>query len=145
VKSDAALKQNIADIESALPKIAALRPVTYEWNEQAHALFRTGVEEIMRSDEDTPEGNERLWEKERGRIRQEHSGRHLGFTAQNVEQVMPGWVRTGDDGYKTINTFELQAVLVKAMQEMRAEYQGEIERLEAEIEALRRADRSTAD
>lgn len=42
------------------------------------------------------------------------------------------------EGHKQIDTSELGFVLIKAMQDMRAEYQTRIGRLEAQIDALKK-------
>jgi hypothetical protein len=47
--------------------------------------------------------------------------KHLGFVAQEIEQVFPTMVATGEDGYKTVKTSILVPMLVKAIQELKAE------------------------
>jgi len=48
-------------------------------------------------------------------------GQHLGFIAQEVQQVFPQWVLQGDDGYLQLSMRGFEAVAVRAMQELSAE------------------------
>jgi hypothetical protein len=56
-----------------------------------------------------------------------HTGADLGVVAQEVEAVFPELVRTGPDGYKTVNYLGLIAPLIEALKE-----------LDARVEALER-------
>jgi hypothetical protein len=42
----------------------------------------------------------------------------VGFIAQEVEKVLPEWVGTGPDGYKTIEMAGFESLTVKAVQEL---------------------------
>jgi hypothetical protein len=55
------------------------------------------------------------------------TGADLGVVAQEVEEVFPELVRTGPDGYKTVNYLGLIAPLIEALKE-----------LDARVEALER-------
>jgi len=48
-------------------------------------------------------------------------GMHLGFVAQEVQQVFPEWVSAGEDGYLMLSMRGFEAVAVRAMQELSAE------------------------
>ena len=48
-------------------------------------------------------------------------GQHLGFIAQEVQQVFPQWVLQGDDGYLQLSMRGFEAVAVRAMQELSVE------------------------
>jgi len=99
--SDARLKHDIAELDGALEKVAALRGVSFTWN-----------------DDQPGAGNQ-----------------HIGFLAQEVEQVVPEVVKTKDDGYKAVNYGNLTALLVEAMQDQQAQ----IEALEARIAEFEKA------
>lgn len=47
------------------------------------------------------------------------SGTKMGFLAQDVEQVMPGWVGADERGYKTVNRDDLPVMLVEAVLELK--------------------------
>ncbi len=55
-----------------------------------------------------------------------------GLIAQQVEEVLPEWVRTDADGFKQIETIGIDAVLIEAIKELKAENDA----LKARIEAL---------
>jgi hypothetical protein len=44
--------------------------------------------------------------------------RQVGFIAQEVEKVLPEWIGTGPDGYKTIEMVGIESLTVKAVQEL---------------------------
>jgi len=51
--------------------------------------------------------------------------KQLGFVAQEIEQVFPAMVATGEDGYKTVKTSILIPALVKAIQELNAKVEAQ--------------------
>ena len=69
-------------------------------------------------------------------------GVQRGFIAQEVQQVIPQWVNTADDGYFYLDQVGYEALVVDAIQELRAEKDAEIEKLQSEnIELKARLDR----
>ena len=63
--------------------------------------------------------------------------RETGFIAQEVQQIMPQWVGQGDDGYLYLNPIGYEAMVVDAIQELRAEKDAQISSLQAENDELR--------
>ena len=66
-------------------------------------------------------------------------GQHLGFIAQEVQQVFPQWVSTDDEGNLMLSMRGFEAVAVRGMQELQAENMeqaDEIAALKARLEAL---------
>lgn len=55
-----------------------------------------------------------------------------GFIAQEVQQVMPQWVRENTDGYLYLDQVGFEALVVDAIQELRAENTNQIQALRAE-------------
>ncbi len=53
-----------------------------------------------------------------------------GFIAQEVQQVIPQWVEQADDGYLYLNPVGYEAMIVDAIQELRAEKDHEIQQLQ---------------
>lgn len=53
-----------------------------------------------------------------------------GFIAQEVQQVMPEWVNTAEDGYLYLNQVGFEALVVDAIQELRAENAKQIQSLQ---------------
>jgi hypothetical protein len=92
--SDQRLKTNIVELSNALVSVASLRPVSYVWN-NGHQTLNPALPEI-------------------------------GFLAQEVEAVLPNIVATHDDavlvgGRKAVAYDRITAVLVRAVQELKAE------------------------
>lgn len=77
------------------------------------------------------------WREAMG-LAQQDPGTHLGFIAQEVEQVFPQWVSMGSSGYKLLNTSGLEALTVEAIRDQ----QNQIESLKAEL-AREKAARSS--
>ncbi len=69
-------------------------------------------------------------------------GRHIGFVAQEVEPVMPEWMREGPDGYKAVSPEGFEALTVEGLRELKQENErlrGELRSLERRLAALERA------
>jgi hypothetical protein len=64
-------------------------------------------------------------------------GRHIGFIAQEVEQVFPDWITEDEKGIKTVNIHGFESLLVEAIRELKARHDVEVEALRAENIALR--------
>ena len=60
-----------------------------------------------------------------------------GFIAQEVQRIMPRWVETGPDGYLYLNPVGYEAMVVDAIQELRAEKDRQIDALQRENDDLR--------
>jgi hypothetical protein len=60
-----------------------------------------------------------------------------GFIAQDVARVIPEWVEENEDGYLYLNPVGYEAMVVHAIQELRAEKDAQINALRAENDALR--------
>lgn len=66
-------------------------------------------------------------------------GVQRGFIAQEVQRVIPQWVNTAKDGYLYLDQTGYEALIVDAIQELRAEKDAEISQLQARINRLERA------
>jgi hypothetical protein len=49
------------------------------------------------------------------------TGTQIGFIAQDVEKVFPNWVRTGQDGFKTLTVGQIEALEVESIRTLKAE------------------------
>ena len=106
VPSDRRLKKNIAGIENSLEKLLALRGRTFEWR-KSKKFGSPGVK--------------------------------MGFIAQEIEKVFPQWI-TSKKGrlskYKFYNPVGIEALIVEALRELRAEKDDQISILEAKNRVL---------
>lgn len=88
--SDERTKDNVRPIENALEKVAAIRGVSFEWNDRAVHFNR------------------------------EPGTKETGVIAQEVEKVFPELVSEGGDGLKRVNYQALVGVLFAAVNELNA-------------------------
>ncbi len=65
------------------------------------------------------------------------AGRLMGFVAQQVQPLFPSWIGQDSEGYLTVGTQGFEALTVEAVRELRAEKDGEIAELRAQLESLR--------
>jgi hypothetical protein len=102
--SDRRLKKNITPFGSVLEQVTALQPVHFNW----------------RADEfpDRHFGDDRAY----------------GLIAQDVEEVLPELVVTGDDGYKQVDYSKLPLLTIQAVKELKQRV-AELERLIEEMRA----------
>jgi hypothetical protein len=105
--SDIRWKKNITDFEDGLNKVLSLRPVNYEWNQDAYPDMHF------------------------------ENGAQIGFIAQEVGKVVPEAVSADSNGYESINYGELTPVLVKALQEFKIKKDSEISELKKENSDLK--------
>jgi Chaperone of endosialidase/Collagen triple helix repeat (20 copies) len=56
-----------------------------------------------------------------------------GFLAQEVQQVIPQWVEQADDGYLYLNPVGYEAMVIDALQELRAEKDAQIAHLQGHL------------
>jgi hypothetical protein len=111
--SDRRFKRDITPFGPLLSSVAALRPVHYFWRSA-----------------DFPE-------------RQFGESRAYGLIAQEVEQILPDLVVTGDDGYKAVDYSKLPLLTIQAVKELTAKNDAltgrvtELERAVKETDALK--------
>lgn len=59
-----------------------------------------------------------------------------GLIAQEVQQVLPQWVEQADDGYLYLNPVGYEALVIDALQELRAEKDDQIQQLQTQNQQL---------
>ncbi len=89
--SDVRYKKDIEPIGGALETVSQLRGVTYNWRQS--------------------EFPDKKFDDQA----------HLGFVAQEINNLLPGVVMTDDDGYMSVDYGRITPVLVEAMKELKAE------------------------
>jgi hypothetical protein len=112
--SDQRYKKNVEPLAATLDRIAALRPVSFDWR--------------------TDEFPEKHFEP----------GRSVGLIAQETERVMPEIVITDESGYKAVDYGRLPLLAIQAIRELKAENEelrarlaGKTDAQQAEISELR--------
>jgi hypothetical protein len=110
--SDERLKENIEPIategRSYLESLAALTPVTYNWNDTAVSLYGKN-----------------------GNVA------NLGLVAQDVEALFPELVSLNEDGFRQVDFRALPFYIIEAMKELWAKVRGHDERLQSLEQELR--------
>ena len=108
--SDVRLKKNVNPIKNGLEKVMKLRPVTFNWRQNE---FR----EVNFDDRN-----------------------HVGFIAQEVEEVVPQVVSTANDemNIKSIAYGDLVPILTKAVQEQQKQIENQQRQIDELIELIRK-------
>lgn len=107
--SDLSSKTNIQPFSNPIQKVLALKPVSYQWKDQAE------------------------YSKFTRKAAGANSSREIGFIAQDVEKVLPEVVTIDSEGNKLINYMGIIPILTGAIQELNAK----VVALEEELQALK--------
>ena len=111
--SDYRVKENISALSSSsLDNIMSMNVV--EYNYDADLIMPTDMD----SDSSLVTTQALLLDKERSRIETE---KHYGLLAQELQQLYPDLVKESQDGYLTINYIEMVPLLIRSIQELKAE------------------------
>jgi hypothetical protein len=123
--SDIRLKKNIQPLDVGLKAVEQLKPVMFEWKDEAFKQWTSSAPPDPR----TP------LRKDRRPNDPAMQGKQIGFIAQDVEKILPSVVVTEDNTEKTkgMKYSELIPVLVKAIQEQ----QTQLTKDEATIAAMK--------
>jgi hypothetical protein len=107
--SDLRWKKDITQVESALPKVLAMRGVNYNWRTVEFPNNGFGTE------------------------------RQLGLIAQEVEKIVPEVVRTDSKGFKSVEYSKLVALLLEAIKDQQKlinKQNSDITQLKAEVDRI---------
>lgn len=104
--SDRRWKKNITSLTNSLDKVQRLRGVSYDWKRSEFAEMNF------------PEGKQ------------------IGLIAQEVEIVLPEVVRTGTDGYRSVDYCKLVALLIEANKEQQRQIESHKEQITSQQEQL---------
>lgn len=101
--SDARAKTNIKSLRNSLSAVLNLRPVSYNWKNEAinSASTSNGISSIAYGSDDNKT--------------------KIGFLAQEVEEILPEAVMTDEEGRKLINYTSIIPVLVQSIQELQSQ------------------------
>ncbi len=99
--SDLRFKRDVTAFAPSLDRVAALRPVHYFWRSDAFPERHFGTTQSY------------------------------GLIAQEVEQVLPEVVVTGEDGYKAVDYAKLPLLAIQALAELKARHDALEQRLRA--------------
>ena len=111
ITSDERLKENIKSLENGLECVSQLRAVEYTRKEIPEPTFEKDADGNPIYPEVMPEAGQKGSSK-----------KEMGFIAQEVEKVCPELVQTSEyaEGYKSVDYMRMNALLVKAIQQLDA-------------------------
>lgn len=101
--SDARYKKDVTEIDAALETVMQMRGVSYKWKQDKYPE--------QEFDEQT----------------------HIGFIAQELQELLPSVVMTDRDGYMSVDYSRLTPLLVEAVKELKAEN----DRLSSELSEIK--------
>jgi hypothetical protein len=131
--SDARYKKNIEPLEAGLNEIEQLKPVSFEWNDDAYIHPKDCA--VLGREMEFPEVSVPCPEDPA------MQGKQIGFVAQDVEKILPSVVVTEPNAEKTkgMKYGELIPVLTKAIQQLNdtiMDQEGAMTRDEAKMQEL---------
>ena len=118
VISDARLKENVVATKYGLKELLSLNPINFNYIEKTVDFDTPKYQKIRKNN---PEYFDTLVETVTTNLKKESDVKHIGFIAQEVAPVMPELVTMREDGMYTLHSTELIPVLVRAIQELKAE------------------------
>ena len=106
--SDIRLKENVVSLSdtekgSTLENLLGMNVIEYNYKQR-----------------EVPEAERDTLSSSRGEIQQQKE-KHYGLSAQELQAIYPNLVKEGQDGYLGVNYVELVPVLIRAIQELKAE------------------------
>ena len=123
IPSDITLKENIVPIQeeeetagSALDNVLNMNVIKY--NYKAKEYVRDSAEEVFYEDESLASEAGKI---SRQHIREMAEQKHYGLSAQELLEIYPDLVRTNQDGMLGVNYVELVPILIRSIQELKAE------------------------
>lgn len=118
--SDIRLKENVNPLgtsstsgASTLENVIGMNVIEYN--------YKVESEEEIDSDPNLSASEAQLLKKEAEALRGKSKQTHFGLSAQELKEIYPNLVYEGQDGYLAVNYIELVPVLIRSIQELKAE------------------------
>ncbi|AEE53187.1 tail fiber domain-containing protein [Haliscomenobacter hydrossis] len=130
--SDIRLKSNVKKIDNGLTLVKQLNGISYDFNKPISAeRIKLLADAVPNSEKERQE-----IEKERNKLAEESKPQkdQLGFSAQDVQKILPQLVTQDEQGMLSVNYIGMIPVLVEAIKEQ----QTTIEAMKKEIELLKK-------
>jgi len=137
-RSDLRLKDEIEPIDGALHKLMAMHGVSFRLKEEEDDS--ADVEDASLPAGPLEGVDARASEEPYGEP--EDSPRRLGLIAQDVERVCPEVVSTDEDGYKSMDATQLNAIFVEAIKDQQKIIDAQQTRLDAQQARLERMEKA---
>ncbi len=137
--SDLRLKKNIKTVSNSLQTLKQLRGITYDWKMDKDIELLANLQTITTSDTKYAADLEKSKKEVHDRIKE--SANQIGFSAQEVQAVLPQLVKTSSDGMLAVNYVSIIPILVEGIKEQQAiidAQQTEIITLKKDITAIKK-------
>ncbi|MDZ7878502.1 MAG: tail fiber domain-containing protein [Saprospiraceae bacterium] len=137
--SDERLKKNIKSLLNALQVIKKLRGISYDWKTDKEDELLTSLQSVRTTDDKGARDLEKSKKEAKDRIKE--STDQIGFSAQEVQTVLPQLVKTSSIGMLSVNYVSVIPVLVEGIKEQQIIIDAqavEIENLKKDIIAIKR-------
>jgi Chaperone of endosialidase len=133
ITSDIRLKKNVKPLIGALALVLQLQGIRYDFTPlPLDPKIKEELDKAQPKDEKEQKAlaeNKKAVEKMTAVVPDQ-----IGFSAQEIQKVLPGAIATGDSGYLSVNYAAILPVLTEAIKEQ----QVQIETLKKEIEELKK-------
>lgn len=132
LSSDIRLKSNVIKLDNGLSLVKQLQAIKYDYNR----LIDPNRVKFLQEAKPNNEKEQKNLEDARKRLEEESKPQkeQIGFSAQEVQKVLPQLVSTDEKGYLSVNYTAMIPILVEAIKEQQAL----IEALQKEVEALKK-------
>ena len=137
--SDERLKKNVKSLLNALQIIKKLRGISYDWKTDKEDALLTSLQAVRTTDDKAARDLEKSKKEAKDRIKE--STDQIGFSAQEVQTVLPQLVKTTSNGMLAVNYVSVIPVLVEGIKEQQSIIDAqavEIENLKKDIIAIKR-------
>jgi Chaperone of endosialidase len=139
LSSDERLKKNIKSVTNALQTIKKLRGISYDWKTDKEDELLASLQAVRTIDDKAARDLEKSKKEAKDRIKE--STDQIGFSAQEVQTVLPQLVKTTSTGMLAVNYVSVIPVLVEGIKEQQAIIDAqavEIANLKNDIIAIKR-------
>jgi hypothetical protein len=115
VVSDIRLKKNVRKMSSVLPLLTQLQAITYDYKTDKEDSIINSLSTVKGTDDKEKKAVSEL--KTTLEKKKTSSMNQIGFSAQDVQAILPQVVNKNEEGYLSLNYTALVPVLVEALKE----------------------------
>ena len=134
ITSDERLKKNIKPCTNALQSILKLRGITYDFKTDSAEMYLASLKKVKTLDDKSARDLLRSQKETEDKIKA--SANQVGFSAQELQKVLPQLVVTGNDGLLAVNYIGVIPVLVESIKEQQAIIDAQKATIDAQAAAI---------
>ena len=118
ITSDERLKKNIKPCTNALQSILKLKGITYDFKTDSAEMYLASLRKVKTIDDKSAKDLLRSQKETEDKIKA--AANQVGFSAQELQKVLPQLVVTGSNGLLAVNYIGVIPVLVESIKEQQA-------------------------